>query len=250
MNSRLQPLSPEQHLGMGLRTDKDWTFCQTLDAAPIALTEFANMVGSQPIVFSIGPMPQPLAIFGMQPGKNDFLDLQHQWPAHYTVPNVLLHHPFSIAQDQDNPKRAVMCVDTTASRFVPLEDDESALPLFTFDGRPTPMLSGITQQLGAHWSALQEAIAFGQALNKAGLLEDVCGNVRLSDGSTHTTRTFRRVNASAFRALPEAELTRWFRQGWTDAIALHLASLNRWMQLFERHQRSNLVMSPKAHDGE
>ncbi|TDS69619.1 SapC family protein [Comamonas sp. JUb58] len=250
MNSQLQPLSPVQHLGTGLRTAKDWSFCQPLDAVPIALNEFADLSCQHPIIFSLGSVPQPLAILGTQAGKNDFLDAQHQWPPHHKVPIALQHHPFSITKDSSGATRAIVLIDASASRLVPLEEDDSAVPLFTFDGHPSPLLSTITQELGIHWRALQEGIAFGQALNKTGLLEDVRATIRLSDGSTHTTRTFRRVKLSAYRALPEMELNSWFRRGWIDAIAVHLASLNRWMHLFERSQQWSPVNSPQTHVGE
>ncbi|WP_157667475.1 SapC family protein [Comamonas serinivorans] len=236
MTSRLQPLSPEQHLGLGLRPAPNWAFCRTLDAVPITLPEFADLVGAHPIVFSAGPAPQPLAVLGAQPGLNDFLDTDLQWPRHQPLPAVLKHHPFAMGVDPTHAQRAVVMLDTADARLVPLEEDDTAQPLFTFDGRPSPTLSAITQQLGAHWAALQDTVALGRALHDAGLLVDLRAEVRLSDGSTHTTRSFRSVNASAFRQLQPALLSAWFQRGWTDAIALHLASLRRWTQLFERRQ--------------
>lgn len=136
-------------------------------------------------------------------------------------------------------------VDLADTRLVPLEEDEAAKPLFTFDGKPSPTLSSITQRLGAHEFALKEASALGLALQQSGLLEDMHADIRTPDGTTHRTRTFRSVSGSKFRNLPTSELERWFRQGWTDAIALHLASLRRWVQLFERHQL-NITVSASA----
>ncbi len=247
MTSSLQILSPETHLGLGLRPASNWSFCRTLDAVPVGLSEFGDLVGHHPIIFSTGPSPQPLAVLGVQQGANDFLDANHQWPRHHRLPAALKHHPFAMGVDPADPQRAVVMVDTTAARLVPLEDDDAALPLFTFDGRPSPTLSTVTQQMGAHWASLQEAAAFGHALSQAGLLVDMRADIRLSDGSAHATRTFRCVDTAAFRKLPEAELTPWFRKGWTDAIALHLASLRRWTQLFERRQLAATGVPPTSH---
>lgn len=245
MTSRLQPLSADQHLGLGLRPATSWAFCKTLDAVPVALSEFADMAGWHPIVFSAGPLPLPMAVLGTQQGKNDFLDASCQWPAHHQPPAILKLHPFSIGVDAADTKRNVVMVDVADKRVVPLEEDEAAQPLFTFDGKPSPTLSSITQQLGAHASALKEAAAFGTALQQRGLLVDMHADIRMPDSSTHRTRSFRSVNASLFRNLTTTELEHWFRQGWTDAIALHLASLRRWAQLFERHQ-FNITASASA----
>ncbi|MET4580049.1 SapC family protein [Ottowia thiooxydans] len=236
MTSPLQLLSPDQHLGLGLRPASNWAFCKTRDAVPIALSEFADLAGWHPIVFSTGPVPMPLAVLGTQQGQNNFLDMSCQWPAHHEPPTALKLHPFSLGVDAADAQRTVVMVDLADPRLVPLEEDDAAQPLFTFDGKPSPTLSSITQRLGAHAFALKEASALGLALQQSGLLEDMHADIRTPDGTTHRTRTFRSVSGSKFRNLATSELERWFRQGWTDAVALHLSSLRRWVQLYERQQ--------------
>ncbi|WP_028601780.1 SapC family protein [Ottowia thiooxydans] len=247
MTSHLQPLSADQHLGLGLRSVSDWAFCKTRDAVPIALSEFADMAGWHPIVFSTGPVPMPLAVLGTQQGKNDFLDASFQWPAHHQPPTALKLLPFSLGVDASDATRTIVMVDLADTRLVPLEEDEAAQPLFTFDGKPSPTLSSITQRLGAHEAALKEASALGLALAQSGLLEDMHADIRTPDGTTHRTRTFRSVSGSRFRSLATSDLERWFRLGWTDAVALHLASLRRWVQLFERHQLKITASASVSH---
>ncbi|WP_313333107.1 SapC family protein [Comamonas sp.] len=245
MAPHLQPLSADQHLGLGLRSSADWAFCRTLDAVPIALPEFADLAGWHPIVFSAGSVPVPMAVLGAQQGSNDYLDCCGHWPAYLQPATVLKLHPFSLALYASDSQRAVVLVDVQDKRLVPLEEDEEAQPLFTFDGQPSPTLASITQRLSAHASALKEAAALGQALQQRGLLVQMHADIRTPDGTSHRTRSFRSVDGSKFRQLPTAELDRWFRWGWTDAIALHLASLQRWAQLFER-QHARIAASACA----
>ncbi|MGB3069622.1 MAG: SapC family protein [Ottowia sp.] len=241
MTPHLQPLSSEQHIGLGLRPAPDWDFCQALDVVPIALSEFADVVTSYPIIFSVGPVPQALAVLGLGQGKNDFLDADRQWPAHQYVPAILKLHPFCMGVSPAPANQAIVMLDASSPRVVPLEDDDAAQPLFTFDGKPSPTLAPLIQKLGTHAASLKETGAFIHALSQAQLLADVRADIQLPDGSMHQTRSFRCVNASAFRQLQEPELSAWFRQGWTDAVALHLASLRRWTVLFERRQARGVM---------
>lgn len=250
MASQLQRLSPDQHLGLGLRSLNDWAFCQTRDAVPIALSEFADMAGWHPIIFSAGSVSMPMAILGAQQGHNDYLDRSYQWPAYLQPATALKLHPFSLGIDSSDSKRAVVMVDVDDKRLVPLEEDDSAQPLFTFDGQPSLTLTSITKRLTAHDCALKEAAALGNALEQNGLLVDMHADIRTPDGSTYRTRSFRSVDGSKFRQLPTAELDRWFRHGWTDAIALHLASLRRWVQLYERHHYNIATTASVSHDSD
>ncbi|MEO2038916.1 MAG: SapC family protein, partial [Martelella sp.] len=45
------------------------------------------------------------------------------------------------------------------------------------------------------------------------------------------------IDIERYRALPARTLKQWTEKGWTDAIALHLASAQNWGLLMERNQR-------------
>ena len=111
----LVPLSSQLHPTHGLKARTDLGYTSTAHAIPITVDEFAMVQRHYPIIFSVGDTPTPLALVGLQEGRNLYLDDKGQWavgPLH--VPPSCAAIPFMLAKLSPEATELSLCFDDSA----------------------------------------------------------------------------------------------------------------------------------------
>ena len=131
--SQPEPLSPEQHGGMGVKSmDGPFGFAKVGHAVPLTVGEFPPAAMTGPIIF-VGDEKLPIAVMGLNAGDNMFLRDDGLFEAGTYVPAYIRRYPFIFAND-DAAKQMVLCVDRAAEFFAETNPD---LPFFDADGQPS-----------------------------------------------------------------------------------------------------------------
>jgi hypothetical protein len=242
MFKRLVTLDFARHAGLRVRPVADFGYARELQMAIVMQSEIRRASALYPIVFVEDRETdgfRPVALFGLAPGQNAFVDPQGRWRASY-VPAVVRAYPFALARGE-RADRFLVCVDE-ASPCVELE--EAAAPevskpkgaaregaaLFLPDGQPAP--------------ALEEAKGFLARLRQMQLATDVWTRA-LAERNLLTPLTVRAsgeaspfaldgcfvVNEERLDGLPLERFAELRDRGWLPSIYAHLASLLQFERL-------------------
>src|SRR5215218_881913 len=96
--NELQPLSSQLHGNWKARTIESAPFFAKAHAVPLTVEEFILAQRQYPIVFSAGPQPVPLGLFGLNEGVNVFTDDQGIPTRDLYIPAYVRRYPFMLAR--------------------------------------------------------------------------------------------------------------------------------------------------------
>lgn len=226
-------LQAQEHAAYGMRPATDSRFAAAATAIPIVGQEFARVSRSYPIVFSIAEGAMPLAVTGLVPGQNLFVDAAGQWLADSYVPTYVRRYPYiGMSDGQGGP--LMLCVDSACDRLSAAAVEDAADPFFGDDGKPTQLSLSAMTLCEAYAQHHERTRAFAAALVEHGLLVERDLRVNYprdgAEASIHLDG-FRLVDEDAFRALSGDVLATFHANGWLDLVALHLASQLSWRRL-------------------
>ena len=230
--SQPEPLSPEQHGGMGVRSmDGPFGFAKIGHAIPLTVGEFppASMTG--PIIF-VGDEKLPIAVMGLNAGENMFLRDDGLFEAGTYVPAYIRRYPFVFAND-DNAKQMVLCVDRAAEFVVDKGYDQ---PFFEADGQPSQYLKNCIEFCNNFEIERQRTVSFVQLLNELDLFESKSAaftptNPDGTAGEPQKIAEFFGVSEEKLNALPTDKLVEIRANGALGQIYAHLVSLVGWDRL-------------------
>ena len=224
-------LTAQAHRELRVRTDRGEAFG---DAAMCCITvpdEFRRVQEEYPILFRLGAERDSftaLAMFGFQDGENLFLE-DGRWDARLR-PLAMDIQPFLIGATQDGATKQVH-VDMASPRL------GAGVRVFDEDGRATPYLERIAEQLGALDAGYQESRAFFAALSRHELLEPLMLDVTLADGTSNRLVGFHAIDEDRLAALEPGELAELHADGHLLPIYMAVASLGKIGALVDRKNR-------------
>jgi hypothetical protein len=140
MFKRLVTLDFARHAGLRVRPAPDFGYARGLQMSIVMLSEIRRASALYPIVFVEDRETdgfRPVALFGLQPGQNVFVDSKGGWQASY-IPAVLRAYPFALARG-DRPDRFLVCLDEAS----PCLDSDEGAPLFNPDGQAAVALDEV-----------------------------------------------------------------------------------------------------------
>jgi len=231
----LVPLSSELHAGHGLKNRADLAFARDTHAIPITVDEFVMSQRSYPIVFSSGENSVPLALVGLEEGKNLFVDADGKWKDGVYIPAYLRRHPFMLARLQPDSETLSLVFDDSWDLVA--EDGEQKL----FDGTEA---SEVTKNILNFCEQFEQAIArtrsFMDELAKFDILMD--GQAQIQNPGMEQPATF-----SGFRMVDEKKLQnirgdqarKMVQNGMMGLVYAHLFSLSQMRELYS-------VMNPQS----
>jgi hypothetical protein len=220
-------INPAQHAGLKLDRAAGFGFAAAAQAIPIGLGEFDVACQHYPIVFTTGPQPTPMALMGLQDGRNLFVQPNGAWKVDSYIPAYTRAYPFIFVEDA-----------AKKTLFVGMEPNSKVLSttqgvaLFE-DGKPSPALNEAISFCAAFRESLNAGIAFGAAMQEAGLLEEEEANINFATGGTSRVRGFKVLKAERLAKVDDATYLAWRHRGWIGAIYAHLHSTPRWAKLVE-----------------
>tara|TARA_R110002051_G_scaffold50508_2_gene97664 strand:+ start:2634 stop:3428 length:795 start_codon:yes stop_codon:yes gene_type:complete len=225
-----EPLSAEHHSKLGVDpVDKPYAFVAKSHVVPLTVTEFAPAALSYPVIF-VGDSRQPVAVMGLRPTENLFIEPTGEFRAEAYIPAYVRRYPFVFAND-DAQKRMILCIDRAAD-FV---KEGGAAALFE-DGKP----SAYTQQAMEFCNNFEQermrTEAFVTLLKDLDLLEvrDAVFTPRNADGTSGEPQKladYFAVSEDKLKALPAEKLVELRDNGALGQIYAHLVSLLGWDRL-------------------
>ncbi len=224
------PLNKAQHAKFGVKqVDKPYSFMADQHFLPLTAPEFGSASTSMPIIFA-GEERSPLAVMGIRSGENLFVD-EGQFQPDFYLPAFARRYPFVLAGDNAND-RFVVCVDEKAECVT----NKKPQQMF-FDKDDTSQFTKeafqFLQGFERDRQATQKMIDDFKALD---LFEPKEMNFQgnNADGTPAPRQKiadYFAVSEEKLKALPDAKLAEFTKNGYLAVAYAHLVSLGNWQRL-------------------
>lgn len=232
--NRIEMLNFSEHGGFGVRNTAadalNFGYARGAIAVPVTLGELAIAARHFPVIFAADATAMPLAVLGLEAGKNLFVDKNGHWRPGTYVPAYVRRYPFITVNGPEG--RQLLGADTSSPR-ISSRPGEGIVPLFDSAGGPTELARGILNFCETFAREYAQTQAFVADLNARGLLVDRSADLRFPDGTPHRVDGFRVVDENALRALPDDVVVDWHKRGLLALITLHLSSQVGWQPLVD-----------------
>jgi hypothetical protein len=198
MFKSLAPLSAQRHAGRGWERPRTSAFAAESMVEPVVGGEIAKAMHSFPIAFRLEDKGfMPVAILGLEPGRNLFVAADGRWIGDY-IPAGLRAYPF--VQAKGNDGRMVMCIDEGSGL---LTESPAGEPLFDQDGQLSESTRPIAELLRKLEQSRIRTRATVARLADAGVI--VPWPLSVSVGYEHRNITgLFRIDDTVLRTLPDA----------------------------------------------
>lgn len=229
-------LTAEAHRDLRIRTDRGADLGDAVMATLATPDEFRQLQGEYPILFRLNPERDAftaLAMFGFENGENLYLD-GDRWDARY-IPLSIAIQPFLIGTPDGDGERQVH-VDMASARVAAGE----GVRVFDEDGRATPYLEMVAEQLGSLDGGYRGSADFFAALRRHDLIEPLTLEITLDDGSINSLVGFHAIDEDRLRTLDAGALGELHVAGHLMPIFMALASLSNLAALIARKNRRRL----------
>ncbi|WP_427452810.1 SapC family protein [Litorimonas sp. WD9-15] len=224
------PLTKDNHAKHGVtQVDKPFEFMATQHFLPLTAPEFGSASTSVPIIFA-GEERSPLAVMGIRSGENLFVK-DGNFEQDFYMPAFARRYPFVLAGDNQND-RFVVCVDEKATCVT----DKNPQQKF-FDGDDTSQFTKEAFQFLQNFERDRQATAkMVEAFKELDLFEPKEMNFQgqNADGSPAERQKiadYFAVSEEKLKALPDAKLAEFSKNGYLAVAYSHLISLNNWQRL-------------------
>ncbi|MBU1288617.1 MAG: SapC family protein [Alphaproteobacteria bacterium] len=241
-----QPLSPEDHGGLGVKqVAEPFGFMRQAHAVPVTVTEFGLAAASYPIIF-VGADRTPVAVMGVRQGQNLFVDAAGRVPDEHYVPAFVRRYPFVFASD-DASDRLVLCVD----RAAPMVSNQPEVPFFE-NGQPTKFTNDAIEFCKEFERQRRATAEFTKMVMDLGLMEEKSVAFQPRDaqgneaGPQQKVADYFAISEERLNALPDDKYLELRNNGALGACYAHLVSLLNWPKIIQRAIRTAPQDQPAA----
>jgi hypothetical protein len=241
-----QPLSPEDHGGLGVKQiDEPFAFLREAHAVPVTVTEFGLAAASYPIIF-VGSDFTPVAVMGVRQGQNLFVDPTGRIGDDHYVPAFVRRYPFVFASD-DKTERLILCVD----RAAPMVSNQPDVPFFE-NGQPSKFTNDAIEFCKEFERQRRATADFVKMIRELDLLETKSVSFQprniqgQDDGPAQKVADYYAISEERLNALPEAKYLELRNNGAVGACYAHLVSLLNWPKVVQRAVRNPIPMPATA----
>lgn len=228
--SQPEPLTPETHGTLGAApTTAPYSFVATTNIVPLTVTEFGPAALSYPVIF-VGDTRQAVAVMGLRPGENLFIEGEGLFRPDAYVPAYVRRYPFVFANDESQ-KRLILCLDRAAPFIV----EGGGTPLFE-NGQPTAYVQQAMEFCNNFEQERLRTEAFVTLLKDLDLLHvrEALFTPRNPDGTPgepQKVAEYYAVSEDKLKELPADKLVELRDNGALGQIYAHLTSLSGWDRL-------------------
>lgn len=214
-----QAISRDRHAKQRWQRPSSYAFAATDTVVLLTATELPKAVMSLPVGFieQAGAVI-PVAVLGVQPGKNLFVAPDGRWVGKY-IPAAFRSYPFRLAQTED--RQQVLCIDEDSGLITDGPEGEG---FFTEDGQPTQAVSDILNFLT---QTEQSRLAIGAAcavLQKHNLIRPWPITLKTDSGEQRITGMFQ-IDEAALNQLPGETLLEIHKAGGLPLAYCQLLSM-------------------------
>lgn len=224
------PLTKEKHSAYGVsQVEKPFAFVSKQHFLPLTAPEFGAAAASVPIIFA-GEERTPLAVMGIRSGENLFVEDGSFAPDFY-MPAFARRYPFVLAGDNEND-RFVVCIDEKATCVTNKTPQQKF-----FDGDDTSQFTKEAFQFLQNFERDRQATTrMIEAFKELDLFEPKEMNFQgnNADGTPAERQKiadYFAVNEEKLKALPDAKLAEFSKNGYLAVAYAHLISLGNWQRL-------------------
>ena len=230
------PLNKDQHAKFGVKQiAKPFAFMADQHFLPLTAPEFGAASASMPIIFA-GEERSPLAVMGIRSGENLFVN-DGAFDVDFYMPAFARRYPFVLAGDNEND-RFVVCVDEKAECVTNKNPEQ-----MFFDKDDTSQFTKEAFQFLQSFERDRQATAKMVAeFKELDLFEPKVMNFQgnNADGTPAPMQKiadYFAISEEKLKALPEAKLAEFAKNGYLAVTYAHLVSLGNWQRLVNKTLR-------------
>lgn len=221
----LSMVDSTQHGGKSLKPRIGYGFARGTHAVLLNGSEFETAARHYPIVFAPAPQSAALAVLGVRPNTNLFVDAKDDWRTGSYLPAYVRRYPFVFYESEDH-QRYTLCIDEASSTL----EDNGTRPLFA-DGKPTELTQNALQFCATFQREHLATRDFVTDLDERGLLVPNEAAITLMSGEKLTVTGFHVIDLDRFAAMPDSAILEWRRKGWLGWAYAHFVSQGSWSAL-------------------
>ncbi|HTZ77452.1 MAG TPA: SapC family protein [Stellaceae bacterium] len=221
----LTVVEPGRHAGKSLKTQIGYGFARNTHAVLLNGAEFETAARHYPVVFAPAPQTAALAVLGVRPNVNLFVDAREHWRSGTYLPAYVRRYPFIFHESADH-QQFTLCIDEASGAL----EDGGARPLFV-DGKPSELTQNALQFCTAFQRDHLSTRAFVTELEERGLLVPNEAAITFASGEKLTVTGFHIIDRDRFAALPDSAILEWRRKGWLAWVFAHFVSQGSWSLL-------------------
>ncbi len=229
----LMPLNTRDHSDWRMKPAAKAPWLAKQHAIPLTVEEFPLAQRDLPIVFSSGPNPVPLALFGLNEGVNTFVSEDGTVDDEIYIPAYVRRYPFLLAKLDSKSENMSLCFDPTVDTIGDFKEGEA---LFV-DGQPSDFTKAAMEFAEKFEQAGQRTQSFVEELKKHDLLMEGEVSIQRGDGKEeqpYIYRGFQMINQEKFREVRGDQLRTWNQNGFLPLVYAHFFSLNLMRVIFAR----------------
>lgn len=221
-----QPITAEAFKGKSVRTLDGYSYAGGVHAVPLNAVEFTVAQRYFPIVFSgEGENIIPLAILGIEQGKNLFVDEKGTWREESYIPAYIRRYPFVFFEVEGG--KHILCVETSNGQV----EKGDKHPLFDDKGDPSELTQNALEFCRMYQEQMYLTQKFARELDEKGLLAPYNANVEMNDGRKLAVTGFRVVDEKKLADLPQKQWAEWGKNGYLGLIYAQMFSSGAWHTL-------------------
>lgn len=226
---RPRPLRADDDKNLSLSSAVNFGFAGGAHVVPLVAAEIPAVCRFYPILFAAGPSPQLVALMGLRPGKNLFVEPDGAWVAGSYIPAYVRRYPFIFMENEDKSEYT-LCIDEAAPSVVKGRKN----PVFGKDGAPTEITNSALAFCREYQAHHVYTVGFLKALAEADLLVDHRAEVTLVGGEQLNLAGFQIIDEERFNDMPDARFLEWRKNGWINLAVCHFISTGNWQTLIDR----------------
>ena len=229
-----QPLNPEQHAGLGVKTiDEPFAFLRSAHAVPVTVTEFGMAAAAYPIIF-VGQDRTPVAVMGVAEGQNLFVTDNGMTEPDFYIPAFVRRYPFVFAND-DQADRLLLCID----RDAPMVTNQPEVPLFE-NGEPSAFTQNAIEFCKEFERQRRSTAEFTKIISDMGLFEQKSVSFQPRDqqgnpqGEAQKIADYFAIDENKLNELTDEQFNQLRSSGALGAVYAHMISLLNWQRIISR----------------
>lgn len=233
MATNFQPLNKETHKNVKIKTISNVEDLAGQHALGVVVQEFALAGNQYPIAFVKDKSESffPVAILGLEQGKNLFVSEENKWDGMY-MPARYTHKPFSVIPNPDDKNLYGIAIDVDSEVVSDSEGDA----LFNEDGSESEYLDKRKASLMSYVENEQMTKAFVELLVKHDLLSAQNISVKVQ-GKEYVLNGLNIVDEMKLNALSDEDFLEIRNRGFLGPIFAHLGSMHQVTNLIQRQAK-------------
>jgi len=204
-------------------------------AVPITFAEMPLAARDYPIIFikpGDGAQLRAVALVGLTPGENLFIDADGRWRDDVYRPAYLRRYPFCMAgvrRDGELSGERIICVESAAI------DAEHGEPVADANGESLPWWQQMTHFLTEFEADLLRTEKVCDVIEKNALLEPFSAQAVSKSAETLNLSGMYRISETFLGRLKADTLRMLINKGVMSRIYAHMMSLDRFSRLLDLH---------------